>query len=258
MPPRTHTLGEAQRQLDWLRGELGRELRVARHAAGATMQQVAARIGWSKSKVSRIERGRSPRVTLEDLAMLGAVVGLRPSVRFFPSGRPIADQGQLELLAALNRRMHSRWTHRQEVPMPTARDLRAADQVSTIPGCTVMIEAIRRFTDAQLLTRAARLKQRDLGADLLLLLVEDTLTNRRAIRAADEELRRSFPVSSRTMLERLGAGMDPGGDGIVLLRRARSAAPVAPSATKVERRPPPSVLVARHATHAERDSLPSR
>jgi transcriptional regulator with XRE-family HTH domain len=222
------------------------------------MQQVGQRIGWSKSKVSRVERGRSPRVTLEDLVLLGAVVGLRPSVRLFPSGRPITDQGQLELLSALNRRMHPRWSHRQEVPMPTARDLRAADQVSTIPGCAVMIEAIRRFTDAQLLVRAARLKQRDVGAERLLLLVEDTLTNRRAIRAAGEELRRSFPVSSRKILEHIAAGVDPDGDGIVLLRRARSGGRVARGDTKGERGAARSVSIAPGATHAERDTLPSR
>ena len=67
MPPRSHTLGDARRFLAWLRAVAGRELRLARHNSGATMQQVGDRIGWSKSKLSRVERGLSPRVSLEDL-----------------------------------------------------------------------------------------------------------------------------------------------------------------------------------------------
>jgi transcriptional regulator with XRE-family HTH domain len=233
MPPRTHTLGEARRAVDWLRPELGRELRLARHNAGVTMATVAARLGWSRSKVSRIECGRSRSVTLQDVALLSAVLGLRPSVRLYPTGRPIRDIGQVELLAALSQRMHPRWQHRHEVPMPGDGDLRAADQVSSIAGCSVMIEAYRRFTDAQAQIRSARLKQRDLGADRLLLLLEDTDTNRRALRPLVSEVRRSFPVTPRLMLASLAAGLDPGGDGVLFLRRMRSRA-VASGATNPE------------------------
>jgi len=193
------------------------------------MQQVGERLGWSKSKVSRIERGLSRRVALEDLVLASAVVGLRPSVRFYPIGRPVRDAGQVELLAALTRRMHASWRHRHEVPMPRAGDLRAADQVSTIPGCRLMVEAYRRFSDYQAQVRSAREKQRDLGADRLLILVEATHANQRAVAAIRDELRRSFPVPPRQMLAALAAGVDPGGDGVVLLRRVRA---VASGATK--------------------------
>ncbi len=231
MPPRTHILGEARRYLDWTRHDAGRELRLARHNAGATMQQVADRLGWSKSKISRIERGLSARVALSDLVMLGSVVGVRPSVRFYPTGRALRDVGQLELLTSLNSRMHPSWHHRQEVPMPSEGDLRAADQVSSISGCTVMVEAYRRFADSQAQVRAARAKQRDLGATRLLILLEDTRANRRALAEMGKEVRRSFPVPARTLLAALAAGVDPGGDGILLLRRPR----VAPDETKGER-----------------------
>ena len=245
MPPRTNALGEARRFLDWLRADAGRELRLARHNAGLTMQQVGVRLGWSKSKISRIERGRSPRVTIEDLVLIGSVVGLRPSVKFWPSVRPLRDAGQVELLAALNERMHPSWRHQHEVPMPRPGDLRAADQVSSVPGCRLMVEAFRRFADYQAQTRGAREKQRDLGADRLLILIEDTRVNRRALDAVGPELRRSFPVPPRAMLAALAAGLDPGGDGMVLLRRSR----VASGATKRERPGPHSSPVARDATH---------
>ena len=253
MPPRTHTLADADRAIAWLRVEAGRELRVARHAAGATMAAVGLRLGWSKSKISRIERGLSPRVTLADIARCAAVVGLRASLRLFPSGRALRDIGQVQLLAALNARMHHVWRSSQEVPVPIAGDLRAADQVSELPGCRLMIEAYRRFSDWQLQTRAARLKQRDLGATRLLLLLEDTLTNRRAVAAAGEDLFRSFPVSQRAMLAALGAGRDPGGDGIVFLRRLDPAPGVQPIAiaprdTKAAEPDAPTSPVASGAT----------
>jgi transcriptional regulator with XRE-family HTH domain len=245
MPPRTNTLADARHHLAWLRTDAGRELRLARHNSGATMQQVADRLGWSKSKVSRIERGLSPRVTVEDLALFAAIVGLRPSLKFFPVSRPIRDQGQVELLATLNARMHPSWTHRQEVPMPRDGDLRAADQLSTIPGCRLMVEAYRRFTDNQAQTRSARAKQRDLGADRLLIVVEATRTNRRAVASLGPELARSFPIGPRAMLAALAAGLDPGGDGLLLLPRTPL---VAPRDTKGQRTPAQVPPVAPDAT----------
>ncbi len=227
MPPRTQTLAEARRFEAWLRADAGRELRLARHISGATLQQVADRVRSSKSTISRIERGRSPSVTLEQIVLVAASVGLRPSLKFYPTQRPIRDQGQLELLGALTTRMHPSWHHRHEVPMPRTGDLRAADMVSSIPGCRIVIEAYRRFADAQAQVRAARAKQRDLGADRVVILIEDTRINRRAMAAA-LELEQSFPVPPRTLLAALGAGRDPGGDAIILMRR-NSSHPAKPS-----------------------------
>ena len=106
--------------------------------------------------------------------------------------------------------------------MPLPGDLRAADQLSSIPGCHLMVEAYRRVTDFQAQLRAARAKQRDLGADRLLLLLESTDLNRRMVRGLGNEERRSLPLAPRRMLAALAAGVDPGGDGILFLRRERA------------------------------------
>ena len=237
MPPRTNTIADARDLGAWMRRSAGREIRLARHNAGLTLQQLGLRLGWSKSKISRIERGLSPSVTLDDLVILCALVGLRPSIKFYPARRPLRDIGQIELLAAFNSRMHPSWKTTQEVPMPDARDLRAADQLSAIPGCRLMVEAYRRFSDEQAQVRPARAKQAELQADRLILLLEDTLVNRWAVAAAGAELRRSFPIPQRAMLRALAAGIAPGGDGIVMLRRLRSTpsdAPVARGRTNRE------------------------
>lgn len=230
MPPRRHTLAAADDLAQWLRTAAGQELRNARQAAGLSMQRVADRLGWSRTKVSRIERAKNRSVSLQDLARLAATVGLRPSLRFYPTERAVRDIGQVELLAALNRRMHPRWVTRQEVPIPLPGDLRAADQLSSLPGCHLMVEAYRRLTDFQAQLRAARAKQRDLGAHRLLLLFESTDLNRRLVRGLGSEERRSLPVPPRRILAALAAGVDPGGDGILFLRRER-----AHRATKTER-----------------------
>ena len=145
--------------------------------------------------------------------------------------------------------------------MPKPGDLRAADQVSTIPGCRVMVEAYRRFSDYQAQTRSARLKQQEIGAERLLILLEDTRTNRDALSAGGSEVRRSFPVPPRAMLAALGAGRDPGGDGIILLRRAASmpgvSAGVSPGVTKVERTAVPTPSVPPRATLAVRAAVSS-
>lgn len=48
--------------------------------------------------------------------------------------------------------------------MPLAGDLRAADALVSIPNCRIVVEVITRLADFQAQLRAARRKQRDLGA----------------------------------------------------------------------------------------------
>jgi hypothetical protein len=95
--------------------------------------------------------------------------------------------------------------------------------------------------------RAVWAKQCDPGAYRAIVLIEDTRLNRRAIGHAGPELRRSFPVTARALLSALGAGTDPGGDAIVLMRRPYSPA-VARRATNFTRTAAPSPRVAADAT----------
>jgi transcriptional regulator with XRE-family HTH domain len=66
------------------RQELGTDLREARLAAGLRQRDVGKALGWSHSRVGRIERGQSERVTFDDLALVAACVGLSFNGRFFP------------------------------------------------------------------------------------------------------------------------------------------------------------------------------
>ena len=201
----------------WQLLEIGREVRIARIAAGMRLVDVARQARTSASQLSRIERGRLPSVSYRLLAKSGAVVGLKLSVKAYPGRRRLLDRPQLDLLNRLRARAHPSWRWETEVPMPIPGDLRAADARASRPGCVLVAELWSRLSDFQAQSRAALLKQRDLGADRLLLVLWGTTANRKALREGGDALRVSFPLGTRQVLAALAAGRDPGANGIVVL-----------------------------------------
>ena len=208
---------EAGRFGDWMLHESGRELRVARIVAGKRQADVAELLGTTISHVSRVEHGLIKGLGIPALTKHAAAVGLKPWLKFFPAiSRPL-DRAQLALLAQFRERLGPRWHVVVEATMPIAGDLRAADALISIEGCRCMVEIITRLADFQGQLRAARIKLRDLGADRLIFVVYGTTTNRRAIRDMGTALTDAFPVGTKVALARLGAGLDPGGDALILL-----------------------------------------
>ena len=217
MPTRTNPLHEAARLTSWQLAEAGREIRIARLTAGRTQAAVAAAVGTSRSRISRIERGLEHEISLRNLSRLCAATGLKLYVRAFPAGRRLLDQPQLRLLADLRARAHRAWRWDTEVPMPIAGDLRAADARATIPGCSVVFELWTRLASWEAQSRGALLKQRDLGADRLVIVLLGSRANREALRQAGPAALASFPLATRSVLRALADGRDPGASGIVLL-----------------------------------------
>jgi len=208
---------EATRLADWILREIGRELRVARIIAGMRQADVAGILGTSIAHVSRVEHGLIKGRGIPALTRHAAAVGLKPYLKFFPAiSRPM-DRPQLALLARFRERLSDAWHVLIEAPMPIAGDLRAADALISTPGCRCMIEVITRLADFQAQLRAARTKQRDLHADRLIFVVGGTTTNRRAIRDMGAALTDTFPITTRAALTRLGSGVDPGGDALIVL-----------------------------------------
>jgi hypothetical protein len=167
--------------------------------------------------VSRIERAASPEANLMVLARLASVVGLKPSLRFYPDGDPIRDVAHTRLLERLHSRVHPGLRWRTEVPLLIPGDLRAWD--ATIVGADfgVGVEAETRLRDLQAAARRTNLKQRDGELDHVILLVADTRANRLAIRLGAMELGEAFPVSQRDCLRALRESRDPGGSAIIVL-----------------------------------------
>jgi transcriptional regulator with XRE-family HTH domain len=196
---------------------LGREIRVARYRGGMTQARVGKVISRSASWISLIEGGKVPGISVSELMLVGAAVGLKLHVTTFPAWRRPLDAPQLQLLNDFNARLHTDWRREIEKVMPREGDLRAADELISIDGCSCVIEAITRFADVQAQVRAVRLKARDLHADRLILLVRATNANRRMLREAGEMLAENFPILTKAALKSLGAGRDPGGNCLIVL-----------------------------------------
>jgi transcriptional regulator with XRE-family HTH domain len=214
---RTSQLHEATLQATWLLHRLGRELRLARIAAGSSQADIARRLGVSDSAVSRIERSEIRGLTVLGLQRHAAVLGLQLSVRLYPGGRRVLDAPQIALLGRLRERIEPAWRWELEVPVPLPRDLRAADARLTRDDITIVVEAITRLSDVQAQVRAAQLKARDLQATRLLLLVGGSSANRLALREAAPMIRAAFATGTRPLLAALEAGEDPGRDCLIVL-----------------------------------------
>ncbi len=217
MATRSRPLYEATRLARWIRGDMGRELRLARIAAGMRQLDVARMLGTSKSRICRVEHAQIQTLNLHDLAHHAAAVGLKPYVKLYPLGRRLLDQPQLSLLAKLRGRLHPSWSWETEVPVPIQGDLRAGDCRIANPDCAILVEAYTRFSDYQAQVRSAHRKQADLGATRLILLLAATHANRSAIREAGVVARDSFPLGTKATLAALADGRDPGADAIVFL-----------------------------------------
>jgi transcriptional regulator with XRE-family HTH domain len=197
--------------------ELLREFRDARQARNLTQTAVGRAVGLSDSQISAIELGRHRQLSLVVLAQLLGVVGLELSARAYPTGGGLRDEGQLRLLARLRGRLGREFAWRAETPMPIPGDLRAWDAALVAPALRVGIDAETRLRDVQAVDRRVMLKLRDSGFDRAVLLVAATRSNRLALAAAGDALLANFPISTRPALRALAAGVDPGGNCLIVL-----------------------------------------
>jgi transcriptional regulator with XRE-family HTH domain len=218
MANRLSFLTDARMRLRRIRAELGAELREARIGRGLRQIDAARALRWSPSKISRVERGLAPTVSLEDIGSLAAAVGLRLSTQLFPVGSRLRDARQAKMINAYQALVAKGvWAPTTEVPVGDARDLRAIDLVLTRGDIRIAHEFISRMRDAQAQSRPLLVKAQAIGACRLILVIAATHANRRAVSEAGAAIRASFPLGTRAILDALRAGRDPGANGIVLI-----------------------------------------
>jgi len=219
MPTRERAADRGRRAARTAIARLATDARDARVGSGLSQRFVAGAIGVSHTHVGRFERGEVPEPGIEFLSAYCAVVGLELSLRAYPAGDSMRDRASAALLERLRRELHPTLRWRSEVPLPIDRDLRAWDAEirGGPPAWRARVEAETRATDGQALERKLALKIRDGGPGHVLLLIADTRSNRAFMPRLREELRDTFPLSSREVLAALRAGRDPGGNGIILL-----------------------------------------
>ena len=180
MSSREDPVDRVARRLRRMRGEIGDAIRLARRSAGLSQATVARQARVAKSTVSRAENAEG--IGLNDLALIGTLVGVDLVLRVYPGGTPIRDVAHARLLARLQRQLPSSFRWRTEVPLLIPGDQRAVDAMIVDPPLAVGFELESRLLDAQALVRRMALKQRDAGLVRLILVVADTEANRTALR----------------------------------------------------------------------------
>jgi transcriptional regulator with XRE-family HTH domain len=198
-------------------GALGRELRDARRALGLSQTSVAHAAGISRSWLSRIERQEAEDVSLRLLTVLGAIIGLDLSARFFPGGAPVRDAGHHRYRERFRARLPASAPWATEVPLPEPGDQRAWDALTRLWGVSVGIEVETQPTDLQAMERRVMLKARDGGVDRVVLVLANTRRNRLLWRHVGESLRGSFPLQGDAALAALRSAKDPGCNLLVLV-----------------------------------------
>jgi len=217
MPSRTSGITEGHLQADRIRRELGRELRLARIGAGLSLEAAGRAAGMSRAQLTRIEHGEIAGLSIDQSCRAAAALGLRVTVRAFPSGDPVRDAGQLRLLERFRQRLPVEAGWQTEVPLPIPGDQRAWDATVTLGARRAGCEAETHLDDIQALERRLALKLRDGGADVLIVVAADTAHNRAVLAASREHLRLLLPLDGRTVLESLRLGRLPEQNGLVVL-----------------------------------------
>jgi transcriptional regulator with XRE-family HTH domain len=198
---------------------VGADIRLARRNAGLSLAVVGRAARLSNAHISRLERGLVPSVSVLALGRVAAVVGLDLSIKTYPGGDPIRDAAQIHEIAAFGVLLHPMLRWATEVPLPATGDARAWDGLVAGPGWRHGVEVETQPRDAKALVRRLRLKERDGQVDGVILVLPATRLTRAFVRAAAPELRGAFPISGPLALERLRAGVDPGGSAVVVLPR---------------------------------------
>jgi transcriptional regulator with XRE-family HTH domain len=193
------------------------ELRSARLDRGLAGADVAREVGISQSQYSRIERGLTESLSIGEASTLLAAVGLDLSVRAYPGGQPLRDAAHAALIGRFRAELHPSLRLITEVPFPGPGDRRAWDVVVLGTDWRHGVEAETRPRDRQGLERRMVLKERDGDVSSMSLLLLDSRYNRDFVRAHRDVLAERFAVPGKRALELLRAGVNPGGNSIILL-----------------------------------------
>ena len=216
-----------RRRRAWQRADdqgrrVGRDVRLARTAAGISTTDAAHRAGVSRSTLERVEQGDAG-VAVGTLCAVADSVGLDIVVHAYPGrGTSLRDRGQMAIAQHLAAIAHAAWTVSLEVP--AGEHGQAIDQVFWRADEIVAVEIVRHIGDYQGQYRPMTLK-RDWLARMhrrpirLVLAVEDLRSNRAALAPHIGLVSTVLPAGSRQILHAVRHGESLGADGLLWVRR---------------------------------------
>ena len=217
MARRHEATAEGQRLARRLRAQLGEEIRVARTGAGLGLRDAAEAAGMSHAQFGRIERGALITLSIDQACRAGFAVGLRYAGRLYPDGDPVRDAGQLRLLERFVGLLPALARVDREAPFPIPGDRRAWDALVTLDGRRAGCEAETHLRDIQALERRMSLKLRDGAADILILVVSDTVHNRRVLDEHRHALRELLPLDGLQVRRSLRDARLPTASALILV-----------------------------------------
>jgi len=217
MPSRYRRIDQGHHHADRTLRRLGEEVRVARLTAGWSLRELARQCGYSRTHLSRIERGTATDVSLRSLEVVFATLAMELSCRPFPQGPPIRDAAHARLLSRFKARLAPAISLRTEVPLQGDRERRAWDGELAIERATCKLEAETVLYDMQAMDRriARKMATDDIGR--VVLLVADTRRNQRVLREFRPLIRNRYPLATREIMAGLAVGRLPTASGCVVL-----------------------------------------
>jgi transcriptional regulator with XRE-family HTH domain len=203
-------------------GSAGGEILAARLSLGLTRTDAGRLAGVSPETTRRVEDG-DPSVQLDTLCAVGEAVGIDIVVRAYPGRAPsLRDSGQLVVVDWLRGIAHASWTPRIEM---AAGDHGEAVDIGLLGPTEIhAIEVDRLLLDFQDRYRRNDQKRSWLAARhrrpvRLVMVVEDTDRNRRAVAPHAAIISSVLPAGSREVLRSLRTGEPLGCDGLLWVRR---------------------------------------
>lgn len=200
---------------------IGADVRLARTTLALSGQQVAARAGVAWFTVNRVELG-DPGVSVSTLCAVAESVGLDLVLRVYPGATSsLRDTGQLSIAERIVAHAAASW--QSAIEMQVGRHGEAIDLVMFGAHEIWAVEIERMAADFQAQYRRADRKRKML-ADRhqrpvrLVMAVEDTRRNRRAVEPHLELIRGALPAGSRDILRSLRGGAALGVDGLLWIR----------------------------------------
>ena len=208
---------EGHRLARRLQAQLGEEIRIARTNAGLGQRDAAEAAGMSHAQFGRIERAALSTLSLGQACRAGFAVGLRYTGRLYVEGDPVRDAAQLRLLERFVALLPALARVDREAPFAIPGDKRAWDALVTLDGRRAGCEAETHLRDVQALERRMALKLRDGAADILILIVADTVHNRRVRDEHRHALRELLPLDGVQVRRSLRDARLPPASALILV-----------------------------------------
>jgi transcriptional regulator with XRE-family HTH domain len=197
------------------------ELIEARRTLGISQSTMATELGLSQPQFWRIEAGRVDGLSVVRICEIASLLGYEAALSLHPIGDPIRDKGQQALGRRFNALLAPAWSVIDEVRLPGVGDQRSWDKLLRLKSVSyrhaVGADLESRIYDIQALVRRTRRRESDGGVDEILIVLSDSVTNRRMADDLRMSLGSGYASSNSMLRSALRLGEPLPGSGVMLV-----------------------------------------